>query len=399
MPQWAGSSWYYLRFVDPHNDEALADYEKLKYWLPVDLYVGGAEHAVLHLLYARFWHKFLYDLGVVPTPEPFQKLFNQGIILGEDHQKMSKSRGNVVNPDEILESHGADALRLYEMFMGPLEATKAWSTSGLDGARRFLERVWRYFVGEEEVDPERRTLSARIVEDDAFFAPGWEEDPEKRQTARMYHRTVKKVSEDYDDFAAEKCGEYVRQSVRFVKEDAPVRRQNPRLSGAGAGDVREVEGVVRDDNLCLRQAAARPLDVAAIVVGRGVVQAVFGICTDLLPNLRRDLPREFLPQPFLEVRGLPDELDGKRNVGGSRAPGVAGEDGLRPGKQTPQAHVVSPPTGDFEAGNGKAQLPKGFAGYGPLPVDDLLLQGERVRRDDHLVLRKDGVQGSGQEVG
>jgi len=199
MPQWAGSSWYYLRFIDPHNDETLADYEKLKYWLPVDLYVGGAEHAVLHLLYARFWHKFLYDLGVVPTSEPFQKLFNQGIILGEDHQKMSKSRGNVVNPDEIIKSHGADALRLYEMFMGPLEVTKAWSTSGLDGARRFLERVWRYFVGEEEVDLERRTLSARIVEDRSFFAPGWEVDPEKRQTVRMYHGTVKKVSEDYEN--------------------------------------------------------------------------------------------------------------------------------------------------------------------------------------------------------
>jgi leucyl-tRNA synthetase len=146
MPQWAGSCWYYLRYIDPTNSEALADADKLKEWLPVDIYIGGAEHAVLHLLYARFWHKFLYDIGVVPTKEPFQKLFNQGMILGENNEKMSKSKGNVVNPDEIVESHGADTLRLYEMFMGPLDASIAWSTKGLDGARRFLDRVWRLLV-------------------------------------------------------------------------------------------------------------------------------------------------------------------------------------------------------------------------------------------------------------
>lgn len=141
MPQWAGSSWYFLRYIDPHNKEKLADEELLKRWLPVDIYIGGAEHAVLHLLYARFWHKFLYDLGVVPTKEPFQKLFNQGMILGENNEKMSKSRGNVVNPDDIVRSHGADTLRLYEMFMGPLDASVAWSTKGLDGARRFGARM------------------------------------------------------------------------------------------------------------------------------------------------------------------------------------------------------------------------------------------------------------------
>ncbi|CAM3421796.1 leucine--tRNA ligase [Hydrogenibacillus schlegelii] len=199
MPQWAGSSWYFLRFVDPHNDERLADPEKLAYWLPVDLYVGGAEHAVLHLLYARFWHKFLYDLGVVPTKEPFQKLFNQGIILGENHEKMSKSRGNVINPDEIVESHGADALRLYEMFMGPLEATKAWSMDGLDGARRFLDRVWRLIVAEDG------TLSPRIREtaeaDDAL--------------TRLYHQTVKKVTEDYE---ALRFNTAISQLMIFVNE-------------------------------------------------------------------------------------------------------------------------------------------------------------------------------------
>ena len=180
MPQWAGSSWYFLRYIDPHNKEKLADEELLKRWLPVDIYIGGAEHAVLHLLYARFWHKFLYDLGVVPTKEPFQKLFNQGMILGENNEKMSKSRGNVVNPDDIVRSHGADTLRLYEMFMGPLDASVAWSTKGLDGARRFLERVWRLFVAEDG------KLSNKIQESD------------DKTLEKVYHQTVKKVTEDFD---------------------------------------------------------------------------------------------------------------------------------------------------------------------------------------------------------
>ncbi|WP_078414086.1 leucine--tRNA ligase [Priestia abyssalis] len=180
MPQWGGSCWYYLRYIDPHNSEQLADPEKLKQWLPVDIYIGGAEHAVLHLLYARFWHKFLYDIGVVPTKEPFQKLFNQGMILGENNEKMSKSKGNVVNPDDIVESHGADTLRLYEMFMGPLEASIAWSTKGLDGSRRFLDRVWRLFVNEDG------TLSDKIQESS------------DTSLERVYHQTVKKVTEDYE---------------------------------------------------------------------------------------------------------------------------------------------------------------------------------------------------------
>lgn len=182
MPQWAGSCWYFLRFIDPDNDEALADPEALKKWLPVDLYIGGAEHAVLHLLYARFWHKFLYDLGVVPTKEPFQKLFNQGMILGEGNEKMSKSKGNVVNPDDIVASHGADTLRLYEMFMGPLDADVAWSTTGLDGARRFLDRVWRLFINEDG------SLSEKISEQSS-----------DKSLERTYHETVKKVTEDYEN--------------------------------------------------------------------------------------------------------------------------------------------------------------------------------------------------------
>ncbi|MDQ0160980.1 leucine--tRNA ligase [Aeribacillus alveayuensis] len=180
MPQWAGSCWYYLRYIDPHNHDQLADPEKLKKWLPVDIYIGGAEHAVLHLLYARFWHKFLYDIGVVPTKEPFQKLFNQGMILGENNEKMSKSKGNVVNPDEIVESHGADTLRLYEMFMGPLDASIAWSTNGLDGARRFLDRVWRLFV------EENGELNSKII------------DEPSQELEKVYHQTVKKVTEDYE---------------------------------------------------------------------------------------------------------------------------------------------------------------------------------------------------------
>jgi len=181
MPQWAGSCWYYLRFIDPDNDEALADPEKLKTWLPVDIYIGGAEHAVLHLLYARFWHKVLYDIGVVPTKEPFQRLYNQGMILGENNEKMSKSKGNVVNPDEIIATHGADTLRMYEMFMGPLDASIAWSTNGLDASRRFLDRVWRLLVTEEG------TLVDAVVED----------APSDHSLLPVYHQTVAKVSDDF----------------------------------------------------------------------------------------------------------------------------------------------------------------------------------------------------------
>ena len=197
MPQWAGSSWYFLRFIDPHNDEMIADPELLKKWLPVDLYIGGAEHAVLHLLYARFWHKFLYDIGVVPTKEPFQKLFNQGMILGEGNEKMSKSKGNVVNPDDIVRSHGADTLRLYEMFMGPLDADVEWSTTGLDGARRFLDRTWRLIINEAG------ELSDKIVDE-------YDESME-----RIYHQTVKKVTEDYDNLHFNTA---ISQMMVFVNE-------------------------------------------------------------------------------------------------------------------------------------------------------------------------------------
>ncbi|MBR0301553.1 MAG: leucine--tRNA ligase [Bacilli bacterium] len=178
MPQWAGSCWYYIRYIDPQNDKAIADPALIKHWLPVDLYIGGAEHAVLHLLYSRFWHKFLYDEGVVFCSEPYKKLFHQGMILGENGEKMSKSRGNVVNPDDVVEEYGADALRLFEMFAGPLEEGFLWSTTGLAGARRFIERVHRLYTDPEFVNR---------------FS-----DENSKELDFAYNATVKKVTEDFE---------------------------------------------------------------------------------------------------------------------------------------------------------------------------------------------------------
>ena len=180
MPQWAGSSWYWLRYTDPHNDKEFASKEALDYWSPVDLYVGGAEHAVLHLLYARFWHKVLYDLGLVPTKEPFMKLVNQGMILGSNHEKMSKSKGNVVNPDDIVDQYGADTLRLYEMFMGPLEESVPWDEKGLHGANKWVQRVWRLLMDDNN------HLRDRV----STFNDG--------KLTKIYNQTVKKVTEDYE---------------------------------------------------------------------------------------------------------------------------------------------------------------------------------------------------------
>ena len=197
MPQWAGSSWYHLRYIDPHNKNVLADYDKLERWLPVDIYIGGAEHAVLHLLYARFWHKFLYDIGVVPTKEPYQKLYNQGMILGENNEKMSKSRGNVVNPDDVIERYGADTLRLYEMFMGPLDASIAWNENGLEGSRKFLDRVWRLIVDENNQMRDRITT----VND--------------HKLTKVYNQTVKKVTEDLENMHFNTA---ISQLMVFVNE-------------------------------------------------------------------------------------------------------------------------------------------------------------------------------------
>jgi leucyl-tRNA synthetase len=178
MPQWAGSCWYYLRYLSPNNKKRFCDEKEEKYWMNVDLYVGGAEHAVLHLLYARFWHKVLYDLGFVKDSEPFQKLMNQGLILGEDGEKMSKSRGNVINPDEVIKRYGADTLRVYEMFMGPFEAVKPWSTKSIEGSFRFLQKVWRIVDEMELVDDAVKT----------------------RDLASLLHKTIKKVGSDIEEF-------------------------------------------------------------------------------------------------------------------------------------------------------------------------------------------------------
>ncbi|MBG9983105.1 leucine--tRNA ligase [Aerococcaceae bacterium DSM 111020] len=197
MPQWAGSSWYFLRFMDPHNSEQLVSREAMNKWRNVDLYIGGAEHAVLHLLYARFWHKFLYDLGIAVTEEPFQRLFNQGMILGGNNEKMSKSKGNVVNPDDVVHKFGADTLRVYEMFMGPLDASIAWSEKGLEGSRRFLDRVWRLYLDEEG------ELSTKI------------QDKENSSLAKIYHQTVKKVTEDIEQLHLNTA---ISQMMIFINE-------------------------------------------------------------------------------------------------------------------------------------------------------------------------------------
>ena len=197
MPQWAGSSWYYLRYMDPHNDKEIVSPDAEAYWQNVDLYIGGAEHAVLHLLYARFWHKVLYDLGVVHTKEPFQKLANQGMILGENHEKMSKSKGNVVNPDDVVEQYGADTLRLYEMFMGPLEQSIAWSEDGLAGSRRWLDRVWRLFIDDDDKLRDHITT----VND--------------HKLDKIYNETVKKVTDDYEGL---RFNTAISQMMIFINE-------------------------------------------------------------------------------------------------------------------------------------------------------------------------------------
>ncbi len=198
MPQWAGSCWYYLRFIDPDNTGQLIDPEKERYWMNVDLYIGGAEHAVLHLLYAMFWHKVLFDIGVVSSKEPFKRLFNQGMILGEDNEKMSKSRGNVIPADHVLERYGADAVRLYEMFLGPLEQVKPWNTNGIEGVSRFLSKVWRLIYPEHEGPAASLTMEAMPDE-----------------LLRRMHKTIKKVSEDTENL---KFNTAIAEMMVFVNE-------------------------------------------------------------------------------------------------------------------------------------------------------------------------------------
>ncbi|MGY3704608.1 leucine--tRNA ligase [Vagococcus martis] len=297
MPQWAGSSWYYLRFIDPHNDEQLADPEKLKEWMPVDVYLGGAEHAVLHLLYARFWHKFLYDIGVVETKEPFQKLYNQGMILGENNEKMSKSKGNVVNPDDIVEQYGADTLRLYEMFMGPLDGSIAWSEKGLEGSRKFLDRVWRLFIDENFVLRDRITKH----NDEAL--------------TKVYHQTVKKVTEDYTNLHFNTA---ISQLMTFVNEAykaeaLPVEYMNgflqllapvaPFLSEelwermGNEGSISYVAWPTYDESALVEDTVEVIFQVNGKVRGKEVVA--------------RDLSKEELETIAMENNAVKGQLDGK----------------------------------------------------------------------------------------
>ena len=178
MPGSAGSSWYYLRYIDPNNDNAMADPELIKHWMPVDLYLGGAEHAVGHLIYSRFLNNYFYDKGLVSVKEPFQKLCHQGMILGENGEKMSKSRGNVINPDDIVKEYGADTLRMYEMFMGPLQDSKPWNTKNIEGVKRFIERIWRIYMQSNKI-----------------------QDKSNENLDKIFHQTVKKVTEDYNALA------------------------------------------------------------------------------------------------------------------------------------------------------------------------------------------------------
>jgi leucyl-tRNA synthetase len=239
MPQWAGSCWYYLRFIDPKNEKAIVDPKLEKHWMPVDLYLGGAEHATLHLLYARFWHKVLFDAGLVSTKEPFAKLYCQGMILGEDHEKMSKSRGNTVSPDDVVPEYGADAVRLYEMFLGPLDATKPWQTAGLAGTYRFLKRFWRLFVDDEGV----------VAVSDA---------PPSDEVRAAFHRTLAKVTDDVEQMAfntaiaammefvneltregAAMPRELAREALIMLEPFAPhmTEELNERVFGAGATEL------------------------------------------------------------------------------------------------------------------------------------------------------------------
>ena len=202
MPQWAGSCWYYLRYISPHNDDFAWDSEDEKYWMPVDLYVGGVEHAVLHLLYSRFWHHVLHDLGLVSTREPFKKLFNQGMIGGEDGQKMSKSRGNVVNPDDVVDKYGADSFRVYEMFMGPLDKSKPWNTKGLQGSYRFLQKVWKLCIESRSKINNEKPL---------------------KETLRLLHHTIKKVTEDLEELSFNTA---VSQMMIFVNHTLTLESLN-----------------------------------------------------------------------------------------------------------------------------------------------------------------------------
>jgi leucyl-tRNA synthetase len=297
MPQWAGSCWYYLRYLDPLNDKAFAARDKIDYWAPVDLYIGGMEHAVLHLLYARFWHKVLYDLGLVNSKEPFQRLINQGMILGEDNQKMSKSRGNVINPDDIIREYGADSLRMYEMFMGPLVATKPWMTAGLVGVSRFLERLW--------------AISEKPVND---AAPGTEAAGGEA-LHKLLHKTVKKVSQDTEslDFNTAISAMMIYSSELAKLKEVPRKLWEPLVLMLSAyvphlgeelweklghsGSISKAPWPTWDESLCAET------EVTVVVQINGKIRDKF--------NTAAGTSREELEKTALALKGTQKWLEGK----------------------------------------------------------------------------------------
>ncbi|MBO0472287.1 leucine-tRNA ligase [Enterococcus sp. DIV0840] len=330
MPQWAGSSWYHLRYIDPHNKNEIANYEKLERWLPVDIYIGGAEHAVLHLLYARFWHKFLYDIGVVPTKEPYQKLYNQGMILGQSFRdsrgvlvptnmvekrdgvwvnsetgeeleeapaKMSKSLKNVVNPDDVLEKYGADTLRMYEMFMGPLDASIAWSENGLEGSRKFLDRVWRLIVDENDKMRDRITT----INDGRL--------------TKVYHQTVKKVTEDMENLHFNTA---ISQLMVFVNEANKVDvlpyeyiEGFVQLLAPIAPHVGEELWAILGNEESLTNAPWPTYDESALIEDE--VEVVFQVNGKVRAklNIARGLSKEELEEKALAAEEIQSFIDGK----------------------------------------------------------------------------------------
>ncbi|MGX7202932.1 leucine--tRNA ligase [Enterococcus plantarum] len=330
MPQWAGSSWYHLRYIDPHNKNELANYEKLERWLPVDIYIGGAEHAVLHLLYARFWHKFLYDIGVVPTKEPYQKLYNQGMILGQSFRdsrgvlvptnmvekkdgvwvnietreeleeapaKMSKSLKNVVNPDDVVEKYGADTLRMYEMFMGPLDASIAWSENGLEGSRKFLDRVWRLIVDENDKMRDRITTM------------------NDGRLTKVYNQTVKKVTEDMENLHFNTA---ISQLMVFVNEANKVDVLPydyiggfVQLLAPIAPHVGEELWAILGNEESLTNAPWPTFDEAALIEDE--VEVVFQVNGKVRAklNITRGLSKEKLEEKALAAEEIQAFIDGK----------------------------------------------------------------------------------------
>ena len=324
MPQWAGSCWYYIRFCDPQNDQRFVGEEAERYWMRgnkpggVDLYVGGTEHAVLHLLYARFWHKVLFDLGYLSKPEPFQRLVNQGIILGEDNQKMSKSRGNIVNPDDVIAEYGADAFRCYEMFMGPLEQMKPWSMRGVEGVARFLARVWRLFTTENQAG--EWELSAKLKD----------VDPDKAEQ-KIMHSTTKKVTEDIESFSFNTA---ISQMMIFVNaftnaETIPVSAMRtfltllnpfaPHLTSElweklninfkpGRGDITEQKWPVYDEGLLAEDEIEIPVQVNGKF--QGVLNISVAATKEEIINAAEKLPKvkQRIIDGYVKVLVVPNKV-------------------------------------------------------------------------------------------